>query len=111
MWPRSTSDPPRRIRRGVSSMRWPAATVDTAIAWGPLAGYFASRERVPLRIARVTPERRGQGLSFTFEIAMGVRRGDRALRRVERRARAARRSDDAILRRYGVPLLPLGARS
>jgi mxaJ protein len=86
--------------------------VDTAIAWGPRAGYFGSRERVPLRIDPVTPDRAEPGVPFTFAIAMGVRRGDRALCDALNGVLARRRQAiDAILRRYGVPLLPLGARS
>jgi mxaJ protein len=101
----STPDPPRRIIDAVAD-----GDVDTAIAWGPLAGYFASRARVPLRVDRVTPEHAGPGLSFTFAIAMGVRRGDRALADALNGVLARRRDAiDTILRRYGVPLLPIGA--
>ncbi len=29
--------------------------IDTAIVWGPLAGYYAARQRVPLRLTPVQP--------------------------------------------------------
>jgi hypothetical protein len=30
--------------------------IDVAIVWGPVAGYFASREDVPLKVALVMPQ-------------------------------------------------------
>jgi mxaJ protein len=103
----STPDPPRRVIDAVAN-----GDVETSIAWGPLAGYFAPRSSAPLVVTAVSPERDGQGVSFTFEIAMGVRRGDRALREalngaLARRAARIRR----VLERFGVPLLPLGGTS
>ena len=43
----STPDPPRGIMDAVA-----AGDVDVAIVWGPLAGYFASREPAPLELTR-----------------------------------------------------------
>ena len=81
--------------------------VDIAVAWGPLAGYFARHESTPLALAPVTPAvdpRTGTG--FVFPIAMGVRRDDPALRDalqrvLDRDAARIRR----ILEDYGVPLV------
>jgi len=97
----STPDPPRRVVDAVAS-----GEIDTAIAWGPLAGYFARRARVPLEVESVVPERDGPALPFAFDIAMAVRRGDRALHD-SLDAVIARRAADirTILKRFDVPLV------
>jgi mxaJ protein len=80
--------------------------VDLAIAWGPTAGYFAKAQPRPLQLLPVSPWLDG-GEPMVFDISMGVRREDRALRReldaalVRNRAAIAR-----ILDEYGVPRLP-----
>src|SRR5207237_10170955 len=43
-------NPPARIIDAVAR-----GDVDVAVAWGPLAGYFARRERVPLAVVPVSP--------------------------------------------------------
>jgi quinoprotein dehydrogenase-associated probable ABC transporter substrate-binding protein len=83
-----------------------AGRVDTAVVWGPLAGYFASRSGVPLDITPVTPSVDRTGLPFVFEISMGVRRGAIAFRAqlddvIERRQADFR----SILRHFAVPLI------
>jgi mxaJ protein len=80
-----------------------AGDVDVALVWGPVAGYFAPRAGVPLAIAPIAPEAEPP-LAYTFEIAMGVRKGDRALRD-ELDAALARRAADVrrLLDAYGVP--------
>ena len=79
-------------------------TLDAALVWGPQAGYFAAHAapRPELRLARVPVAL--ANFPFEFDIAMGVRRGDVALRDeldgiLERR----RRDIDAILAAYSVP--------
>lgn len=70
-----------------------------------LAGHFASREPVKLRLAPVRPAVDGV-LPMTFAISMGVRKGDSALKqKLEREL--ARRHDAimAILAAYHVPVL------
>lgn len=80
--------------------------VDLAIAWGPLAGYFAQRSAVPLDLVPVTPQIDPPFLSNVFDIAMGVRRQDTALKEELDRV-IERRGDDIerLLSRYGVPLV------
>jgi quinoprotein dehydrogenase-associated probable ABC transporter substrate-binding protein len=79
--------------------------IDVAIAWGPLAGFFATREPAPLALTPVSPDHDGP-MRLSFAIAMAVRRGDTALHDAIDRALVQRREDiDAILRRFGVPLL------
>ncbi|HEX8926135.1 MAG TPA: quinoprotein dehydrogenase-associated putative ABC transporter substrate-binding protein [Terriglobales bacterium] len=83
-------------------------TVDVAIAWGPLAGYYAAKQRIPLRISPVTPEVDGPGMPFTYAISMGVKQGNIALRdRLTQFLERDHEQIEAILRQYNVPLLPL----
>jgi quinoprotein dehydrogenase-associated probable ABC transporter substrate-binding protein len=80
--------------------------LDAAFVWGPQAGYFVRASAAPLRLQRVMPPSRAQPQRFEFAIAMGVRRGDFALRdRLD--ALLLRRQGDiaGILADYGVPLL------
>jgi len=96
----SKPNPPARLIEAVANKE-----VDVAVAWGPLAGYFAKRSPVPLDIVPVTPVRDGP-LSYVFDIAMGVRRGDSA-RAAALDAELVRRQPEIerILAAYGVPLL------
>jgi quinoprotein dehydrogenase-associated probable ABC transporter substrate-binding protein len=78
--------------------------VDVAIAWGPLAGYFAERVSAPLDWAAVTPAVEPPALRFTFAIAAGVRKDAAALRDRVQDALDRRASDvQAILDAYAVP--------
>ncbi|HEY7194552.1 MAG TPA: substrate-binding domain-containing protein [Gemmatimonadales bacterium] len=95
----SRSDPQRDIIDAVVDGR-----VDVAVVWGPLAGYYARREQTPIDVTPVATDRDGSSV-FAFEIAMGVRRNDTALRDVlntiiTHRGEEIRR----ILLSYGVPL-------
>lgn len=77
--------------------------VDLALVWGPTAGYFAKQVAAPLHLSPVTPWLDGAE-PMVFDVSMGVRREDRALRRelddaLERNADAIAR----ILDEYGVP--------
>jgi mxaJ protein len=92
-------DPPRRIVDAVA-----AGSVDVAVVWGPLAGYFARAAAVPLRLTPVAPAVDPPALPFAFDIAMGVRRGDDALRKELDEVLVRRAGEiDSILRDYGVP--------
>ena len=94
-------NPPSRVIQAVAN-----GEVDVALAWGPLAGYFASREAVPLDVVPVSPQADSPALPFTFAISMGVRRSDRTLRDTLDAILARRRlSIDSLLTAYGVPLL------
>lgn len=80
--------------------------IDVAIAWGPLAGYVAQRESVPLEITPVTPANDGPAAHFVFAIAMGVRHGDTAFKaQLERVLQDKRAEIHQILTAYGVPLV------
>ena len=93
--------PPARIIEAVAN-----GDVDIAVAWGPLAGYFASRQTVPLDVVPIAEMVDPPALPLAFDIAMGVRRGDHALRDTLNAILARRRpSIDSLLVAYGVPLL------
>ncbi|HEY6920732.1 MAG TPA: substrate-binding domain-containing protein [Methyloceanibacter sp.] len=78
--------------------------IDVAIVWGPVAGYFASREPVPLRVTLVTPQNDGPRLPMVFDIDMGVRRDDPELRDEINGALAKLQPRiDAVLASYNVP--------
>jgi mxaJ protein len=91
--------PPSRIIEAVA-----AGDVDVAIVWGPLAGYFAPRQRVALDVVPVSPQIDLPFLPFVFDISIGVRRGNDTLRteldQVLRRKRAA---VDSLLERFHIP--------
>jgi mxaJ protein len=97
----SQPDPPRGLIDAVANK-----DVDVAVAWGPLAGYFASRAPVPMEVTAVSPQADSRFVRFVYDIAMGVRRDDTVL---------AQRLDDVIARRhdeirrvliaFGVPLV------
>jgi mxaJ protein len=83
-----------------------AGDLDGAIVWGPQAGFFAARARVPLRVTPIAQPADLPDQPFEYDIAMGVRRGDRALQAALDGV-IERRGDDIarILADYGVPLL------
>jgi mxaJ protein len=84
--------------------------IDLAIVWGPLAGYYAQRARVPLDLHPLIPQADGD-LALTFTVSLGVRRDDQALRdRLDRVIVRRQRRIDALLDHYGIPRLPLGGR-
>jgi mxaJ protein len=92
-------NPPARIVDAVAR-----GDVDAALVWGPLAGYFASREGVALELARVTPEMDSPSLPFAFDMSMAVRRGDtERLRAVDDFIVRRRGAIDRVLAEYGVP--------
>jgi mxaJ protein len=82
--------------------------VDTAVVWGPLAGYFARQFGNSLQITPVIPEVDPPGLPFTFSISMGVRKDNSVLRdEVDAVLQRRRPEIERILREYGVPQLEL----
>ena len=81
--------------------------VDVAIVWGPLAGYFAKRSPVALRLEPVTPAHEPTS-PMIYDISMGVRRDNEVLReRLDAFLSKEAPAIDEILRQYGIPRLPL----
>ncbi len=81
-----------------------AAKIDVALVWGPFAGYYIKKRSAPLQLV---PLRGGSPATpFTFDISMGVRKGDKALKAeleevLDKDGAAIRQ----ILEEYGVPLV------
>jgi mxaJ protein len=97
----SAPNPPARIVEAVAS-----GEIDLAVVWGPLAGDFAQKQKVPLRITPVAPRIDGPQLPMIYDISMGVRREDDALRGDVNNALARHKAEiDALLAQYGVPRL------
>jgi mxaJ protein len=77
-------------------------TIDAAVVWGPIGGYFAKR----LGSFAVVPLRSEPGVKFDYEMAMGVRYGERDWKAVVEKLIADNRpAITAILREYNVPLI------
>jgi mxaJ protein len=81
--------------------------VDVAVVWGPLAGYYAARQRTPLRLSAVEPALDPPMLPFRFSMSVGVQKKNTelrdALQKVLERDHA---KIEAILRAYAVPEFP-----
>jgi mxaJ protein len=95
----SDTNPPSAIIDAVASGR-----IDVAIVWGPLAGYYAKRQRAPLTLVPV-PSGKGD-LPFAFDISMGVKKGNDALyAKVEQVLEKRKPEIMKILMDYGVPVV------
>lgn len=85
-------------------------SVDVAIVWGPLAGYFAKRSKVPLKITPLGERDSLADVPFRYDIAMAVRRRDKELRdSLEKTLKARAPEIQAILKEYGIPMFPVTA--
>jgi quinoprotein dehydrogenase-associated probable ABC transporter substrate-binding protein len=86
-------------------------SVDLAIVWGPVAGYFASRSSVPLVMNPVVYDSVSD-LPFAFDIAAATQRREKALRdSLQTFLSANRPAIDSLLQAFHFPLLPLAADS
>jgi mxaJ protein len=95
----SQPNPPARIVEAVAK-----GAIDVAVVWGPLAGYFAPRQGVPLAVVPVSPQIDMPFLPFVWDISMGVRRSDKRLQaELDEVLERERPAIDALLNRYGVP--------
>jgi mxaJ protein len=85
-----------------------AAKVDVALVWGPFAGYYVKKRSAPLQLVPLRGG--GPATPFAFDISMGVRKGEKALKaeleEVLDKDTAAIRM---ILEDYGVPLVAVEA--
>lgn len=78
--------------------------IDAAIVWGPIAGYFAQRVKSPQLV--VLPLRSEPGLKLDYQMAMGVRYGERDWKQqVEGLIESRQAEIQSILKEYGVPLV------
>ena len=100
-----SDNPPARIIDAVAS-----GDIDVATAWGPLAGYFAEREPVPLDLTPVEPQIDVPFLPFVFDISMAVRRDSPGLlARLEDVLERRRGDIDALLEQFHVPRVDAAA--
>ena len=67
--------PPGKIITAIATRE-----IDVAIVWGPIAGYFAKKQAEPMSIIPVPPGAASPSLPFSYNIALGVRRGNDALK-------------------------------
>ena len=78
--------------------------IDVALLWGPIAGYYALKAKMPMAVAPLVKDQAGP--KMIFRIVMGVRHSDQNWKRSLNKAIGESQSEiDAILRSYGVPLL------
>ena len=78
--------------------------LDAAIVWGPIAGYFAQRVKTPALL--VVPMKSEPGVRFDYQMAMGVRYGERDWKQqIEALIEAKHPEIQAILKEYGVPVV------
>jgi mxaJ protein len=82
-------------------------SIDVAIVWGPLAGYFSQHTRAPLRLDAVTPAIDAGQWPMSFDISMGVRKTDVELRRrIDEVLRKEQPAIQRILHDFDVPIAP-----
>jgi mxaJ protein len=97
----SAEDPPGKIIDAIAT-----GEIDVAIVWGPLAGYFARRQPIPIEVVPVSPAIDELSVPFVYDISMGVRRGDIALKERLEGILDRRRGDiESILASYGIPMI------
>jgi quinoprotein dehydrogenase-associated probable ABC transporter substrate-binding protein len=81
-----------------------AGKLDVAIVWGPIAGYFAQRVKAPA--LAVVPMKSEPGVKLDYQMAMGVRYGEREWKQqIEGLIESKRPEIQAILKEYGVPIV------
>lgn len=80
--------------------------IDVGVVWGPIAGYFVAKKGAPLEIVPV--DQTHPRIPVAFNMSMGVRKKNYALKaQLERIIDTHRDEILAILREYGVPLVPI----
>ena len=78
--------------------------IDVGLLWGPIAGYYAKRQDVPLEIVPLRTD--GGPVRMDYRITMGLRFNEPEWKRQLNDIIKRRKADiDAILKDYGVPLL------
>lgn len=84
-------------------------TVDVAVVWGPIAGYYAKRIGADLRLVPIERDTVSR-IPFAYSMGMATRRADRAFRdSLQQFLNTKAPEIRAILEDYGIPLLPLAA--
>src|SRR5947207_3109157 len=101
--PDPKADHPDDIIRAVAK-----DSIDVAIVWGPLAGYWVKRQPVPLTMVALPDSDAVSGMPFAFSMAMAVRHRDKELKaRLDSVIDRRRAEITAILRQYNVPMIEM----
>jgi quinoprotein dehydrogenase-associated probable ABC transporter substrate-binding protein len=83
-------------------------SIDVAIVWGPLAGYWAKQQPVPLAMVALPDSDAVSGMPFAFSMAMAVRHRDKALKATLDSVIDRRHGEiTEILRQFNVPMIEL----
>lgn len=83
-----------------------AKKIDMVILWGPMAAYVASQS--PKNSYSMIPMKSTPGMKFDFDMAMGVRKADKARKETLDKLIATKAKEiQSIIAGYGIPLLPL----
>ena len=86
--------------------------IDVAVVWGPPGAYYAKKQPVPLEVSTVGDAPEVPSMRFAFDISMGVRKRDKALRDKLNDVLSRRGQEiQKILDEYGVPRAPAGPQS
>jgi mxaJ protein len=97
--PRGDQDRPAKLMDDLV-----AGTVDVAIPWGPMAGYYAKKLNAPIELV---PLQDDAGLPLSFGVSMGVKKDNPDLKNQLEAAIDRRQAEiQAILEEYGVPIVP-----
>ena len=92
--------PPGKIVEAVARKE-----IDTAIIWGPIAGYFAKKQAVALHVSLVPADVDYGSFLFAYDIALGVRPDDEELRNTLNTLLDQHSEEiHAILIQYGIPM-------
>ena len=93
--------PPARIIDAVANRE-----VDVAIVWGPVAGFFAKKQTESLTVTPLAEQLDPPALPLAFDICIGVRKNNPALRDEIEFVLLKRRADiEKILREFGTPIV------
>jgi mxaJ protein len=92
------ANPPAKILQAVAD-----GEIEVAVVWGPLAAYFAPRQRVALQVTPVERYFDPPGLPMAFNIAMATRREDPIYPELSAALDRHRDEIGHILQEYGVP--------
>jgi quinoprotein dehydrogenase-associated probable ABC transporter substrate-binding protein len=91
--------PPGKIITAVATR-----AIDVAIVWGPIAGYFAKQQTEPMSVIPVPSDVSSPTLPFSYHIAVGVRRGNDALKtQLTELLKRKEPEISRILSDYGIP--------
>lgn len=87
--------------------------IDVAVAWGPIGGYFAKNNQVPMEVRMIpeytssNPVNQAKGKEF-WNISVGVRKKDKErMAKIDAALERNRDKIEKILNDYGIPHVPV----